>query len=124
MASRRPFSLALLRHGSGISGEVVSATGARASYPLRLDESGIELEPYAGAYWQHDFRDSAVPIEARFSGIGIDVHGTDVGRDEAVLQIAAAAVLDAQFTLFAAYDAELRVRQTDHAVSAGMRYRW
>jgi outer membrane autotransporter protein len=101
-----------------------SSIGARASYPLKLDENGIELEPYAGAYWQHDLRNSAVPVEARFSGIGIDVHGTDVGRDAAVLQIGAAAVLDEQFSLFAGYDAELRVRQTDHAISAGMRYRW
>jgi outer membrane autotransporter protein len=101
-----------------------SAIGARASYPFRLEESGIELEPYAGAYWQHDFRDGAVPVEARFSGIGIDVHGTDVGRDAAALQIGAAAVLDEQFSLFAGYDAELRARQTDHAISAGMRYRW
>jgi len=101
-----------------------SSIGARASYLLKLDDSGIEIEPYAGAYWQHDFRDSAVPVEARFSGIGIDVHGTSPGRDAAVLQVGAAAVLDEQFSLFAGYDAELRANQTDHAISAGMRYRW
>jgi fibronectin-binding autotransporter adhesin len=61
-----------------------SSLGARASYPPKLEESGIEFEPYAGVYWQHDFRDSAVPVEARFSGIGIDVHGTEPGRDAAV----------------------------------------
>jgi len=40
------------------------------------------------------------------------------------LRLAAAAVLDDRFGLFAGYDAELRSRQTDHAISAGMRYRW
>lgn len=101
-----------------------SSLGARASYPLQLTDSGIELEPYAAAYWQHDFRNGAVPVEARFSGIGIDVRGTEVGLDAAVLQLGAAAVLNDQFTLFAGYDAELRSRQTDHAITAGMRYRW
>jgi fibronectin-binding autotransporter adhesin len=101
-----------------------SLIGSRVSYALKLDENGIELEPYAGVHWQHDFRDSAVPVEARFSGIGIDVHGTEPGRDAAMLQVGTAAVLDDQFTLFAGYDAEIRTRQTDHAVSVGMRYRW
>lgn len=72
----------------------------------------------------HDFRNGAVPAEARSSAIGIDVHGTEVGCDAAMLQIGAAAALDDRFTLFAGNDAELRLRQAGHEISAGTRYRW
>lgn len=97
--------------------------GAEASKLFTLNDD-LDLEVSASARWEHDLLDTGYTTTQSISGADYQVSATDPGRDAAVLGIGTSAVFKDNLTLNLSYDAELRARQTNHTIKAGLRFTW
>jgi outer membrane autotransporter protein len=79
------------------------------------------------AGWSHDYADMSRPVTATFAGapaLGFTTYGWSAPRDGVVLGFALNAVLAQRTSLYLRYDGDLAGANTNHAVSAGVRYVW
>jgi outer membrane autotransporter protein len=97
--------------------------GGKVSRVFDID-NGAKLEPELSARWEHDVLDQNYRTNQSLNGTGFTITDAKPGRDAAVLGIGVAALVDDSLKLYAHYDAELRSNQTDHTVTAGLRYNW
>ncbi|MBJ7577066.1 autotransporter outer membrane beta-barrel domain-containing protein [Devosia sp. MC532] len=97
--------------------------GAEANTVFTLTED-LELELSATARWQHDLLDMGYTTTQSLSGTTYQVSATDPGRDAAVLGLGAKAVFSDNLNVTLDYGAELRARQTNHTITAGLRFTW
>ena len=97
--------------------------GAEASQLFSLTED-LDLEVSALARWERDLLDTGYQTTQSIGGADYQVSATDPGRDAAVLGLGATAVFKDNLRLNLRYDAELRAHQTNHTVTAGLRFTW
>jgi len=102
-----------------------SRLGVRASYPIT--RGIVSITPSASIEWQHEFLDDELGLTSRFangSGSPFTVHGTQVGRDSALLT-ASVNVAWSRYACYIAYQADLgRKNYENQTVLAGFRVSW
>jgi outer membrane autotransporter protein len=77
--------------------------------------------------WSHEFADLTRPVTATFAGapaLAFTTQGAAAPRDGVVLGLGANTALDEHATAYLRYDADLSGGNTNHALSAGVRYVW
>jgi outer membrane autotransporter protein len=77
--------------------------------------------------WSHEFADTARPVNAAFAGapaIGFTTFGATAPRDGVVLGLGANTQVAERTSLYARYDGDLAGGNTNHTLSAGVRYVW
>ncbi len=118
-------SLAPLHIESQSEDSLRSRVGLRAACTRTL--GAARVTPSFSAEWQHDYLDTALPLEARLAnGAGGDftVHGPESGRDSALLT-AALNVAWSRYAFHLAYQADLgRTNYDSQTVLAGLRVSW
>jgi outer membrane autotransporter protein len=118
-------SLAPLHIESQSEDSLRSRVGLRAAYTARV--GAARVTPSVSAQWQHEYLDTALPLDARFAnGAGgvFTVHGPEAGRDSALLT-AAINVAWSRYSCHLAYQADLgRTNYESQTVLAGFRVSW
>ena len=109
--------------GSNTTDALRSSVGGRVSRAFRT-ESGITLEPELRLHWQQDLLDQNARASTTLGGAAFTVETAKPGRAAAVVGVGLAAVTSDSLRLYANYDAERRANQTDHVITAGLRYTW
>jgi outer membrane autotransporter protein len=96
--------------------------GLRASYLWQIGK--ISVEPSLRTAWEHEFRYSALPITARFSGISgpsATFFGPSEGHDSAIVSASLSVHWTPVITTYVNYDGQLgRHRYDSNAVAGGV----
>jgi len=100
-----------------------STLGLRARYDWKVGGGIVRQEVRAA--WQHEFGDTAYPIDSRFVS-GADeiftVHGPEIGRDSALIDAGLAVLWNERVSTYVYYDGQVgRDNYTSHGVSGGLR---
>jgi outer membrane autotransporter protein len=77
--------------------------------------------------WSHEFADTTRPVTASFAGapaLGFTTFGASAPRDGVVLGLAANTAIAERTSLYVRYDGDLAGANTNHILSAGVRYIW
>jgi outer membrane autotransporter protein len=77
--------------------------------------------------WSHEFADLTRPVSASFAGapaLAFTTFGAAAPRDGAVLGLGARTVIAERTTAYLRYDGDLAGGNTNHLLSAGVRYVW
>jgi len=98
-----------------------SSVGARISKTFDAGD-GLLIEPEAAAYWKRDLLSDRFTSSRSINGAAFDSRSARPGRDAAALSLGLSATLNDNLKLRAGYEVELRANQTDHVVTAGLRY--
>lgn len=99
---------------------VQSSLGGRLTHSLQVDET-MSLEPQVRAAWLHDFADRKLTSDAQLAGITFQSASSDVGRDGLAVGFGVTVIDGPDLRFSLDYDAELRRRENDHTVSAGLK---
>ena len=83
------------------------------------------MRPFVRAAWEHEYKESALPISARLvdiSGPPTTVFGPSLGHDSAVVNAGVAVQWSACISTYVSYDGQLgRDRYDSNGVSGGFR---
>ena len=77
--------------------------------------------------WSHEFADTTRPVTASFAGapaLGFTTFGASAPRDGVVLGLGANTAIAERTSLYFRYDGDLAGANTNHILSAGVRYVW
>ena len=77
--------------------------------------------------WSHEFADTTRPVTASFAGapaLGFTTFGASAPRDGVVLGLKADTAIAERTSLYFRYDGDLAGTNTNHILSAGVRYVW
>jgi outer membrane autotransporter protein len=77
--------------------------------------------------WSHDFADLTRPVTASFAGapaLSFTTFGSSAPRDGVVLGLAGSSRVAERTNLYLRYDGDLAGGNTNHILSAGVRYVW
>ncbi|HYD04777.1 MAG TPA: autotransporter domain-containing protein, partial [Reyranella sp.] len=77
--------------------------------------------------WSHEFADTNRPVSAAFAGapaFTFTTQGATAPRDGVVLGLGATTAVGAATSLYVRYDGDLAGANTNHVLSAGVRYVW
>ena len=77
--------------------------------------------------WSHEYANTALPVTATFAGapsFTFTTFGATAPRDGAVLGLAAKTWVDEATSLYFRYDGEVQGGNTNHTLTAGVRYVW
>jgi outer membrane autotransporter protein len=77
--------------------------------------------------WSHDFADLSRPVTGAFAGaptIGFTTFGAQAPRDGVVLGLGANTTVAERTSVYLRYDGDLAGGNTNHILSAGVRYVW
>ncbi|HYD06237.1 MAG TPA: autotransporter outer membrane beta-barrel domain-containing protein, partial [Reyranella sp.] len=77
--------------------------------------------------WSHEFADTSRPVNASFAGvpaIGFTTVGAQAPRDGVVLGLGANTAIAERTNVYLRYDGDLAGGNTNHVLSAGVRYVW
>ncbi len=77
--------------------------------------------------WSHEFADTTRPVTASFAGapaLGFTTLGASAPRDGVVLGLGANTAIAERTSLYFRYDGDLAGANTNHVLSAGVRYVW
>ena len=77
--------------------------------------------------WSHEFADTTRPVTASFAGapaLGFTTFGASAPRDGVVLGLGANTAVAERTNLYFRYDGDLAGANTNHVLSAGIRYVW
>ncbi|HLJ65627.1 MAG TPA: autotransporter domain-containing protein [Stellaceae bacterium] len=99
--------------------------GARLEQGFAL-ESG-KLRAGLSVAWSHDFLSLAPHVNESFiaaPGSGFTLTGADPGSDAALLGVGVAYDVSMQLSIYGRYDATIGTHETDHAVTAGVKFTW
>lgn len=102
---------------------VRSAVGGQVTRTFQT-AGGLVVEPSVHLHWTQDLLDPNAKAGASLGGVPFKVETAKPGRTAGVMGVAVAAATSDSFRMFAQYDAEVRANQTDHVVTAGLRYSW
>lgn len=105
---------------SATKNTVQSSVGVRASQTYDCGD-GLRIEPRLRLAWLHDYATRQMTSSASLAGADFAVASAQVGRDGAAVGFGVVALEGDDFRLSLDYDAELRERETDHTVTAGIR---
>ncbi len=115
-------SLAPLHLADQSQDSLRSTAGVRLAYECRAGRVLVKPEVRAG--WQHEFADTAYPIESRFaSGAGrsLTVRGPKLGRDSALLGAGVGVQWSERFTTYLSYEGQVGRRNSDaHRIGGGV----
>jgi len=116
-------SLAPLNIHAGHGESLRTAFGLKASYDWKV--GGIVIRPELRAAWQHEYGDAVYALDSGFAnGAGgtFTVHGSQLGRDSALLGAGFAVQLNDRTSIYSYYDGELgRKNYQATNVTVGMR---
>ena len=102
---------------------VRSSFGVRAGKRLNLD--GMMVEPTGLIAWEHDWRDVGSTASASLAGARFTVgQAGKPGRDAAVLGAGLSMTMTRGLSMQVGYVGEIRRNDTNHSVSAGLRWAW
>ncbi|MEE7459593.1 hypothetical protein MPAR168_10430 [Methylorubrum populi] len=99
-----------------------SLVGGRLTGLSLGDAGGVRLE--ARAYWAHELADTAALIRSDLFGVGFATRTSRVGRDGALLGLAASGELAPATRLTLSYMGEVRPGATAHGFTAGLVAAW
>jgi outer membrane autotransporter protein len=77
--------------------------------------------------WSHEFADLSRPVTASFAGapaIGFTTFGAAAPRDGVVLGVGANTTVAERTSVYFRYDGDLAGANSNHILSAGLRYVW
>jgi outer membrane autotransporter protein len=77
--------------------------------------------------WSHEFADQTRPVTASFAGapaLGFTTFGAVAPRDGVVLGLGANTAIAERTNIYFRYDGDLAGGNTNHILSAGLRYVW
>jgi len=77
--------------------------------------------------WSHEFADASRPVNAAFAGaptVGFTTFGASAPRDGVVLGLGANTQVAERTNVYLRYDGDLAGGNTNHVLSAGLRYVW
>ena len=95
-----------------------------ASYRLGM-QAPLDLQLRLG--WAHDYADMSRPVTAAFAaapGAAFTIQGAAPPRDSLMVGLGASTLIDERYTLFFRYDGDIAAGATNHALTAGIRFRW
>lgn len=112
-----------LTEEEGAEDALRSSFGLRAGKRLTLE--GMVVEPTGLIAWEHDWRDVGSSTSASLGGARFAIgQAGKPGRDAAVLGAGVGVTMMQGLSLQVGYVGELRRKDTDHALSAGLRWTW
>jgi outer membrane autotransporter protein len=77
--------------------------------------------------WSHEYANTALPVTATFAGapsFAFTTFGATAPRDGAVIGLAATTLVGEATSLYFRYDGEVQGGNTNHTLTAGVRYVW
>ena len=117
-------SLAPLHFPDQNEDSIRSTVGLLAAYDWKAGR-GVIVRPELRAAWQHEYGDTAYPIDSQFaSGAGdlFTVHGPRIGRDSALVSAGVAVQWNERVSTYVYYDGQLARQNYDsHNVNGGLR---
>lgn len=99
-----------------------SSVGLRAGTRLTLGETVVEPTGLVG--WEHDWRDVDVSATAALNGARFTVQASQGGRDAALVGAGVTVTMTQRLSLQVGYLGEIRRRESNHGLSAGLRWSW
>lgn len=99
-----------------------SSVGLRAGTRLSMGETVVE--PTGLLAWEHDWSDVGASATGALNGARFTVQSTRPGRDAAVVGAGVNVTVTQQLSLQAGYLGEFRSRESNHGLSAGLRWSW
>ncbi len=100
--------------------------GARVARQFCVNKA-VLLTPEVSARWIHEFGDDEAMLNARFAGTpsgSFTVYSDRFDRDSGVFSLGVTGKVKDAWSFFLAYDAQLRSKESVHAVTGGARLRW
>ncbi|XHO83433.1 autotransporter domain-containing protein [Azospirillum sp. A29] len=99
-----------------------SSVGLRAGTRLNLGETVVEPTGLVG--WEHDWRDVDASATAALNGARFAVQSSQGGRDAALVGAGLTVTMTQRLSLQVGYLGEIRRRESNHGLSAGLRWSW
>ncbi|MDR6773255.1 autotransporter domain-containing protein [Azospirillum sp. BE72] len=99
-----------------------SSVGLRAGTRLSLGETVVEPTGLVG--WEHDWRDVDTSATAALNGARFTVQSSQGGRDAALVGAGLTVTMTQRLSLQVGYLGEIRRRESNHGLSAGLRWSW
>ncbi|WP_376968014.1 autotransporter domain-containing protein (plasmid) [Azospirillum sp. A26] len=112
----------------GLSEEAATQNALRSSLALRagtrisLGETAVEPTGLLG--WEHDWRGVDASATGVLNGARFTVRSSRPGRDAAVVGAGVNVAMTQRLSLQVGYLGEIRRRDSDHGLSAGLRWSW
>jgi outer membrane autotransporter protein len=117
-------SLTPLTIHSGSAESLRTDVGFRLFYRWKI--GSVTLEPSLKAAWEHEYKYSALPVNASLSGFGgptATFIGPAEGHDSAIISAGISAQLNRALSIYLSYDGQLgRSNYDSNAVSGGIRF--
>nr|WP_246499815.1 autotransporter domain-containing protein [Azospirillum soli] len=99
-----------------------SSLGARFGTAFRFED--VTVEPAGTIAWEHDWLDTAGEATGSLNGARFTALSSRPGRDAAVVGAGVTVRMSERLAVQAGYLGEIRSRETNHSLSAGLRWSW
>ncbi len=99
-----------------------SSVGLRAGTRLSFGEAVVEPTGLLG--WEHDWNDVGASATGALNGARFTVQSSRPGRDAAVVGAGVNVTVTQQVSVQVSYLGEIRRRESNHGLSAGLRWSW
>ncbi|MDD5008472.1 MAG: autotransporter outer membrane beta-barrel domain-containing protein, partial [Syntrophorhabdaceae bacterium] len=102
------------------------ALGVRVARDIRITKTFL-VTPELSTRWVHEFGDNEALLDARLAGApsgSFTVYSDRFDRDSGVLSLGITGKVKDDWSFFLAYDAQVRVRETVHSATGGVKFKW